>query len=162
MEFLGQHAKSIQKCLADLGRPDIRVKHMDKGALYDDNVKKAIEELKEGEILLLKNVRPEEEDQSKITALEKLFDLFAIDGFSVAHRGKDKGQFSIEGFSNIPNVAGRLMEREIEGLSNAVKPEKIKSPYVMSLGGLKLPEVMPLLAKALDEKRVEKVITGGA
>ena len=89
------------------------------------NFKKKIKSLKEGEILLLENLRfyDDEKNVNKknniIKSLEKIFDYYVFDAFSVSHRK----QTSVVGFTKIPIISGRVVENELNGLKN------IKSGY---------------------------------
>lgn len=159
MPTLERHAMAIAKAMEMQGRPDVAAKVravLGTEKLYDDNVKNAIQSLAPGQILVLNNARPEEKEKDKITELEKLFNVYVIDGFSVAHRDSP----SVTGFTNKPNVAGRLMQSEIDGLNRAVK--NINKPYVMSLGGLKIDDYTGIIEKALKEDLAGNIITGGA
>ena len=110
---LKQHAEILAKVL---GKP---VKYVDD--LYGEKAKEAIKELKDGEVLVLENVRmfdheteegtPEEQAKKELVVnLAPLADLFVNDAFSAAHRA----HVSIIGFTAVlPSVAGRVMEREL-------------------------------------------------
>ena len=127
---------------------------------------KAIEELNYGEILLLENVRfhPDEtkklpaEEHAKSELVSRLaphFDLFVLDGFSVAHRP----HASVIGFTAVlPSVAGRVMEAELSALNRITK--KIQKPFVCILGGAKV-EKGSEFVEFLLSKGVDLVLTGG-
>jgi len=124
-----------------------------------DKAKKAISELKPGEILVLDNVRfhpdetrslsPEEHAESSLVkTLASLADLFVFDGFSVAHRS----HASVVGFTAVlPSVAGRVLERELKALDKITR--EVKKPFLCILGGSKV-------EKASDF--IEYVLAGGA
>jgi phosphoglycerate kinase len=101
--------------------------------------------MKDGDILCLDNVRMHPEEialkrapieelrLSKIvTTLAPEFDAYVTDAFAAAHRNSP----SLTGFSEeLPCIAGRLMEKEINALQTAVNnPPR---PYVAILGGAK-------------------------
>ena len=101
-------------------------------------VKEMVHRLKDGECLLLENLRfhPEEEtnDESFARQLASLGDLYVNDAFGTAHRA----HASTEGITHFvrPAVAGYLMVKEIEYLSRAVtNPVR---PYVAIMGGAKI------------------------
>lgn len=103
-----------------------------------NEVKEMVRRLKDGECLLLENLRfhPEEEknDESFARQLASLGDLYVNDAFGTAHRA----HASTEGITHFlqPAVAGYLMVREIEYLSRAVSnPVR---PYVAIMGGAKI------------------------
>ncbi len=97
----------------------------------------AAAKLKDGEVLLLENVRfhPEEErnDPAFAAQLARLGDLYVNDAFGTAHRA----HASTEGVAHLlPNAAGFLMERELTALSRLVSdPAK---PFVCAIGGAKI------------------------
>jgi len=90
--------------------------------IVGEKAKKKIRELKEGEGILLDNVRfLEDETKEKsieehanstiVKELAPLANYFVLDGFSVAHRS----HASVVGFSTVlPSIAGRVMERELK------------------------------------------------
>ena len=97
-------------------------------------VQKQIGDMKEGEVLLLENLRfhPEEEKNGEIFSKElaTLCDVYVNDAFGAAHRA----HASTEGMTRFVKIvaAGFLMEKEINSLEKAlVSPEK---PYVAILG----------------------------
>nr|WP_276318756.1 phosphoglycerate kinase [Marinitoga lauensis] len=101
-----------------------------------ENVKKAVEELNEGEVLLLENTRYMKGETKNDPELAKqwaeLADIHVNDAFGTAHRAH-ASNVGVAQF--IPSVAGFLMEKEIKFLSKATaNPEK---PYVVILGELK-------------------------
>jgi phosphoglycerate kinase len=103
-----------------------------------NEVKDMVDRLKDGECLLLENLRfhPEEEanDESFARQLASLGELYVNDAFGTAHRA----HASTEGITHFvqPAVAGYLMVREIEYLSRAVSnPVR---PYVAIMGGAKI------------------------
>ncbi|MFQ6129770.1 MAG: phosphoglycerate kinase [Candidatus Hadarchaeaceae archaeon] len=119
-----------------------------------------------GEILLLDNVRlcAEEnlnrpaEEQAKthfVRALVPIVQLYVNDAFGAAHRS----QPSLVGFSALlPTYAGRLMERELRGLSRALSPER---PCVYVLGGVKVDDSLDIIENVLGKGIADLVLTGG-
>ncbi len=127
---------------------------------YSENVKKKIQQLKSGEVLLLENLRfiddeknPEKKD-NKILKLEKLFDFYVFDAFSVSHRV----QTSVVGFKDIPNIAGRIMEKELLGLNNILET---KSPHIFVFGGAKPDDLIELLDIDLKLGKIDLAILTG-
>ena len=114
----------------------------------------SIENLLDGEILFLDNVRMNEEEYGKkyksnedtentniIDRLVEIADVYVTDAFAASHRRSP----TLTGFaSRIPNVCGLLMEKEIDGLRIAL--HNPPQPYLSILGG----------AKADDSLRVAK------
>lgn len=126
----------------------------------------AIEKMRPGEILLLDNVRfcaeetlkGEPEEMSKthlVQRLAKLADIYVNDAFAAAHRN----QPSLIGFGPVlPTYAGRLMEKELRGLSRALNPEK---PCVYILGGAKFEDSLAIIENVFEKKIADTVLTGG-
>ncbi|MCB1159256.1 MAG: phosphoglycerate kinase, partial [Leptospiraceae bacterium] len=123
-----------------------------------DEVVKMTEELAEGEILMLENIRfyPEEEknDPEFSKALSKLADIYINDAFGTAHRA----HASTEGVANyLPAYAGTLMYREIEVLTDIVsKPDK---PFVAIIGGAKVSSKIKILNNLMN--KVDHMLIGG-
>ena len=97
--------------------------------IHGEKAMKAIEELKDGEILMLNNVRMDPEEISVkgsfeemaetkiIQRLSSVVDIFVNDAFACAHRNTP----SIVGFTHtLPCVAGELMKREIDAFDIAL------------------------------------------
>ncbi|MCL5057407.1 MAG: phosphoglycerate kinase [Actinobacteria bacterium] len=120
--------------------------------------RRAVEQLGEGEVLLLENVRfyPEEEknDEKFARALADLADIFVNDAFGAAHRA----HASTEGVARtIPGVAGFLMEKEIEMLGRALtSPAR---PFVAIIGGAKVSDKIGVIGNLLS--KVDTLIIGG-
>ena len=124
-----------------------------------DNAKKAVAEMKDGDVVLLQNTRYRKEETKNEEAFSKelasLADLFVNDAFGTAHRA----HCSNVGVSSIlkPAVAGYLIEKEINFLGNAVNnPVR---PLVAILGGSKVSSKISVIENLL--KKVDKLIIGG-
>jgi phosphoglycerate kinase len=156
---LKEHAESLQKIL------QCPVKYVDD--VFGDKAKAAIKALNGGEILVLENVRswdPETksgtpEQQSKtalVQNLASLADLFVNDAFSAAHRG----HVSMVGFTAVlPSAAGRIMQRELTSLSEAL--EKPDHPCVYVMGGAKADDSLEISRYVLGNKIADYVLVGG-
>lgn len=114
--------------------------------------------LKDGEVLLLENVRfhPEEEanDPSFTRELAQLGELYVNDAFGTAHRA----HASTEGLAHLlPSAAGFLMEAELSALTpliaGAVKP------FVCVIGGAKVKDKVGVLTNLMQ--RVTSFCIGG-
>jgi phosphoglycerate kinase len=157
---LKDHAATLQKLL-----PQTPVKYVDD--LYGDKAKTAIKNLKNGEILILENVRswdPETksgtpEAQSKtalVQNLAPLADLFVSDAFSAAHRS----HVSIVGFTPVlPSAAGRIMQRELTSLGKAL--EKPEHPCIYVMGGAKADDSLEISKYVLGNGVADYVLLGG-
>ena len=91
-------------------------------AVVGDEVKALTEQLRDGEMLLLENVRFEEGETSNdpafARALAELADVYVNDAFGVAHRA----HASTEGVAHLlPSAAGRLLEREVKTLTGILE-----------------------------------------
>lgn len=126
--------------------------------IVGNKAKKAVEDLKEGEVLLLENLRfdPREEKNDKgfSKELASLAEYYVNDAFGTAHRAHSStagvGEF-------LPSVGGFLMEKEINYLGKALEdPER---PYVALLGGKKVIDKIIILSSMLDA--VDALIIAG-
>ncbi len=115
-------------------------------------------ELKNGEILLLENLRfhPEEEknDTAFSQALARLGDIYVDDAFGTAHRS----HASIVGVTKfLPSVAGLLLEKELISLGKILHDPA--HPFGLLLGGAKISDKVALIENILP--RVDFIIIGG-
>lgn len=122
-------------------------------------VKEMVNKLKEGEVLLLENVRfhPEEEknDENFARELASLADVYINDAFGSAHRA----HASTEGVARFvrETAVGYLIKKEVEYLSKAVSnPEK---PYVAILGGAKVSDKIQVIKNLIE--KVDAFLIGG-
>ena len=132
-----------------------------------------IKNLKEGEVLLLDNVRflaeemtlfetklklgAEEQSQTELVKkLAPLADLYICDAFAAAHRS----QPSLVGFEQtLPSGMGRLFEAEMAVLSKVM--DDPKRPCVFILGGAKIQDAFMMMNTVLKHGAADTVITGG-
>jgi phosphoglycerate kinase len=129
--------------------------------------------LRDGEILLLDNVRfvSEEqtlfeqklrlshEQQAKTLLVEKLAplaDLYVCDAFAAAHRD----QPSLCGFEQVlPSAMGRLFEQEYCAVSQVM--EQPDRPCVFVLGGAKISDAFLMMKTVLERGVADEILTGG-
>jgi 3-phosphoglycerate kinase len=122
-------------------------------------VQALVKNLKDGDVLLLENVRfyPEEEknDPAYAAKLASLGELYVNDAFGTAHRA----HASTEGVAHhLPAVAGYLMKKELDYLgSNVNSPVR---PFVAILGGAKVKDKISVI-EALLPKVDTLIIVGG-
>lgn len=121
--------------------------------------KKVIASAKPGDVVLLENLRfhAEEEanDENFSKELASLGDVYVNDAFGSAHRA----HASTEGVTRFlkPAVAGYLMQKELQYLSQAVgNPNR---PYVAIIGGAKISGKIDVINNLLD--KVDALIIGG-
>ncbi|MDR3519378.1 MAG: phosphoglycerate kinase [Candidatus Pacebacteria bacterium] len=123
------------------------------------SVKSAVSKMKNGEVILLQNLRNNEGEQKcdKIfaTELAKLANIYINECFSVDHR-EDTSIVLLPKI--LPAYAGFQLEEEVENLSHAFKNPK--HPFLFILGGAKFSTKMPLIKKYL--KLADYVFIGGA
>ncbi|MGH2854248.1 MAG: phosphoglycerate kinase [Solirubrobacteraceae bacterium] len=117
------------------------------------------EQLHDGEMLLLENVRFEEgetdNDPAFAHALAELADLYVDDAFGAAHRA----HASTEGVTHLlPSVAGRLLEHEVKTLTGIL--EHPARPLVAVLGGAKVADKIDVIDRFLQVADVVSI--GGA
>lgn len=124
------------------------------------DVEEAVENLPVGGILLLENLRffPGEEENSAEFAREIAesthAEIFVQDGFAVVHRAHASTSAIT---SELPSVAGPLLEREVSVLSKLA--ESPAHPFVVMIGGAKVADKQPIIKKFL--KSADKIIVGG-
>lgn len=133
-------------------------------AWADDCVGEAAEAasraLKDGEVLLLENLRFHPEEEKNVPAfaeaLAKLGDCYVNDAFGTAHRA----HASTEGVTKFlrPSVAGFLMQKELDYLGKAL--DQPKRPFVAVLGGSKISGKIDVITALLG--KVDRLLIGGA
>lgn len=121
-------------------------------------VNAAIASWKDGEILLLENVRFHSEEEKNDMAFAKElaadFDVFVMDAFSASHRAHASTRAVAE---VLPSFAGKLILREIEMLSAA--RDDPKKPFVLILGGVKVSDKIAVVENML--RKVDTILIGG-
>jgi phosphoglycerate kinase len=132
--------------------------------VYGDLAIEKIKNMKNGDILLLKNVRtikeetlelkPKEHAKSDfIKKLSCLFDYFVQDAFSICHRS----HASVVGFPFVlPSFKGKNLQKELKGLK---KLKNLKN-LTCVLGGAKIEEIISFL-DFLNKKRKSIILSGG-
>jgi phosphoglycerate kinase len=126
-----------------------------------EEVKQQVDALKDGDIILLENLRfhaeEEKNDDGFAQQLASLCDLYVDDAFGAAHRA----HASTVGITKYvkPAAAGLLMETELEYLGKVINdPEH---PFVAILGGAKVSDKIPVI-NALIDRKVDRLLIGGA
>ncbi len=124
-----------------------------------DEVKDRIKMLREGDVLLLENVRfykqEEKCDMKFAREIASYGDIFVNDAFGTAHR-KHATNYALARL--LPNAIGFLMEREINNLTKIL--DNPKRPFVAVLGGAKIDTKIKILEKFIE--KADTVIIGGA
>lgn len=121
-------------------------------------VEKQVAAMKDGEILLLENVRfhAEEEagDKDFARKLARLGDIFVNDAFGTCHRAHASVSVIAE---YLPAVAGLLLEKEISVLGSIL--EKPERPFTALLGGAKVSDKVNMLDNIMG--KVDCLLIGG-
>lgn len=118
----------------------------------------AVAKLKDGDVLLLENVRfhPGEESNDPAFAheLASLGDLYVNDAFGTAHRA----HASTEGLAHLlPNAAGLLMQEELAALTRVI--DHPAHPYVCVIGGAKVKDKVDVFTNLMN--KVDAFCIGG-
>lgn len=156
---LKQHALALTNIIGK------EVQYVD--SIFSSEAQKIINNMVNGEIILLENVRFFSEEMPKLSAeeqansvlVQKLYPLanyFVNDAFATAHRS----QTSIIGFSQVlPSIAGRVMELELNSLFGIL--DNAQEPRVYVLGGIKADDSINVMANALKSNKADYVLTTG-
>lgn len=126
--------------------------------ILGEDVEEKISQLKEGEVLMLENLRRHEGETSNnkkfAEELASLADVYVNDAFSVSHRE----HASVVGVPKfLPSYAGLLLIDEIEHLTLAREP---KHPSLLVLGGSKFKTKIPLIELFIG--KYDRAFIGGA
>uniref|UniRef100_A0A7C4YI43 Phosphoglycerate kinase n=1 Tax=candidate division WOR-3 bacterium TaxID=2052148 RepID=A0A7C4YI43_UNCW3 len=139
-EFLKKEVKFVEDCIGN-------------------EVKKVVDSLKPGDVLLLENLRfykeEEKNDEGFSKKLAELGDVYVNDAFATAHRAHSS-TYGV-GVLLKEKAAGFLMEEEIDSLSRLL--EDIKRPYTVILGGAKVSTKLPLIKNLIG--RADRILLGG-
>lgn len=124
-----------------------------------DEVRKKIDAMKAGDVVLLENIRfyPEEEknDDGFGKLLASLGDVYVDDAFAAAHRGHASNDAITRHIKEV--AAGFLLEKEIEYFNKALlEPER---PLAVVIGGAKVSTKIEVLENII--KKVDSLIIGG-
>ena len=124
-----------------------------------ENAKKAVAEMKDGDVVLLENTRYRAEETKNVAEFSKelasLADVFVNDAFGTAHRAHCSNVGVTEFLDTA--AAGYLIQKEIEFLGNAVNnPVR---PCVAILGGSKVSSKISVINNLLE--KVDTLIIGG-
>lgn len=124
-----------------------------------ERAEKAANDLSNGQILLLENLRfhPEEEknDDGFAAQLASLAEVFVQDGFGVVHRAHAS---TVAITHHLPSVAGLLLEKEVDTITNVM--ENPARPLVAVIGGAKIADKIEIINRFIDI--ADMVAVGGA
>ncbi|MGA3284736.1 MAG: phosphoglycerate kinase [Verrucomicrobiota bacterium] len=129
-----------------------------------EKVERAVAGMKDGDVVLLENVRyyneEEKNDPAFAEKLAKVADVYVNDAFGAAHRA----HASTEGVARVVArrggkcAAGLLMERELKFLGDEL--EKPVRPFVVILGGAKVSDKIKVIDRLLE--KANTILIGGA
>ena len=147
----------VAKRLSELLNKDVVFAADD--VVVGENAKKAVAEMKDGDVVLLQNTRfrPEETKNGEAFSKElaSLCDIYVNDAFGAAHRA----HCSTVGVASFVEEAavGYLMGKELKYLGNAV--EDPQRPFVTILGGAKVADKLNVIENLLN--KADTLIIGG-
>ena len=122
---------------------------------------KMVEELKDGQVALLENIRyykaeeAKDDDMTFANELAKLGDFYVNDAFGAAHRNHTSTAKLAKVLK--PAVSGLLMEKELRCLSQAL--DNPTRPFTAVVGGAKVSSKIGVLENLID--KVDNLIIGG-
>ncbi|MGM9873858.1 MAG: phosphoglycerate kinase [Bacilli bacterium] len=131
-----------------------------------EQLKSLVDDLKDGEVLLVQNTRYEKGEEKNDPELSKewasLADVYVMDAFGSAHRAhaSTHGIPSLLKEENKPVAIGYLVEKEVKALTRCVEVKDEDRPYIAILGGLKVSDKIKVIESLL--KKCDKILIGGA
>ncbi|MCC8072667.1 MAG: phosphoglycerate kinase [Clostridiales bacterium] len=136
----------------------VEVKLAEDENVVGENAKAMAAELKDGEVMLLENVRYRKEEtkneESFSKELASLGDIFVNDAFGTAHRA----HCSTTGIASyLPAVCGYLIQKEIKFMGGALSDPK--RPLVAILGGAKVSDKIGVISNLIE--KCDTIIIGG-
>ena len=148
----------VAKRLSELlGHPVVFAKD---DTVVGENARAAVENMKDGDVVLLENTRYRAEETKNGEAFSKelasLADVFVNDAFGTAHRAHCSN-VGVTQFISGPAVVGYLMQKEIQFLGQAV--ENPVRPFVAILGGAKVSDKLNVISNLLE--KCNTLIIGG-
>ena len=147
----------VQRRLQLLLKRDVK---LSKDVIGEDATKKA-NELQNGEVLLLENLRFEagetKNSQELSEKLASMADIYINDAFGVSHRAHASVEGIMHFFDENSKAAGFLLQKEIQFFATLMK--KPARPFVAIVGGSKVSGKLEALVNLLP--KVDKIIIGG-
>jgi phosphoglycerate kinase len=172
-DFIGldQHARAIRKLLNQHRQPKRTVKYL-ANLTEGRAIANKIRSLKNGEILILNNVRflvdevyirdkaglrPHEINTGSryVSILNPLIDFYVNDAFNTSHRKHS----SMIGFTRVLNLVGRQAEKEMSENKQVI--HIIEYPFVPIFGGLKVGDYVGLIKNSVLSEKVPCILLAG-
>jgi len=155
ISHIGREPKESLKPVYDALKKHVALRFVPE--ILGEKAERAVSEMKNGDIVMLENLRSNEGEKNGDTffakALSKFGDVYVNEAFPVSHRA----DASIVALPKLlPSYAGIQFEREVTELSKVLAP---KHPFVFIQGGAKAETKIPLLKKYL--KDADTVFIGG-
>jgi phosphoglycerate kinase len=156
----GPEAKYSLKAVAEL-----LAQKLGKGVAFvedcvGDRAEAAVAQLKNGDLLMLENVRFYKEEEANDSAfcqkLARLADVYVNDAFGTAHRAHATTA-GVAAFIKGPKVSGFLIEKELEYLGS--KLDNPVAPFVVIMGGAKVSDKITVLARLME--KANTILIGG-
>lgn len=126
-----------------------------------ETAQSAANELQNGEVLLLENLRFYSEetngDASFAKQLSNLADVYINDAFGTAHRAHASTAIIASFFEEDTKMFGYVIEKELEAVQQVI--ENNQRPFTAIMGGAKISDKILLIEKMLD--KVDNLIIGG-
>jgi phosphoglycerate kinase len=153
-----EHKFSLAHLVSSLSeRLDVDVQFADD--CIGDEVERQAANLKNGEVLLLENLRFHNEekqgDENFAASLAKLGDIYVNDAFGTAHRAHASTAVIAQYFTD--KCCGYVMAEEIKNANKVLS--EAKKPFTAIMGGAKVSDKMEIIERLLD--RVDNLIIGG-
>ena len=127
---------------------------------FDDEIKEKFSHLKEGEVILIENIRyfieETDDDENFSKKLASLGDVYINDAFSCSHR-KQSSVHKITKFIN-KSFAGPLMKKEIDAINLVIKNKK--KPVTCIIGGSKISTKINVIISLIE--KIDNLIIVGA
>lgn len=139
-------------------------KLLDKGvgfcsSLDFNEIKQELSHIKNGQVMLLENLRffkgEEDDDKDLAKNLSELAEVFVQDAFGVVHRYHSS---TVAITKYLPSVAGLLLEKEVDAITNI--SENPNKPLMVIIGGAKIADKIDILEKFI--KSADFLAVGGA
>lgn len=146
----------ISKRLSEL--LEKKVTFADDDNVVSDKTKKIVDDMENGEVVLLQNTRYRNEEtkngESFAKELASLAEVYVNDAFGTAHRSHAS---NVGVSKQLPSAVGYLVKREIDIMGKTMEsPEK---PFIAILGGAKVSDKIGVIENLLD--KVDTIIIGG-
>ncbi len=124
-----------------------------------EDVREKVDNMKDGDVILLENLRFHAEEKKNDPAFAKqlaeLGEVFVEDAFGTCHRAHAS---TVGVADHLPSAAGFLVKKEIEYFEKVTHfPEK---PFCLILGGAKVSDKIPVIENMLD--KIDYILIGGA